>query len=34
MIPEKGAFPRKKIRIGELLINEGIITEEQLMSAM
>ncbi len=34
MIPEKGTPPRKKIRIGELLVNEGIISEDQLMSAL
>ena len=34
MIPEKGTPPRKKIRIGEMLVNEGIITDEQLMSAL
>jgi MSHA biogenesis protein MshE len=34
MAAEKGTPPRKKIRIGELLVNNGIITEEQLMSAL
>lgn len=34
MAGEQGAPPHKKIRIGELLVNNGIITEEQLMSAL
>lgn len=34
MAGEQGTPPHKKIRIGELLVNNGIITEEQLMSAL
>ena len=34
MATEAAPGPRKKIRIGELLVKNGIITEEQLMSAL
>jgi MSHA biogenesis protein MshE len=34
MAGEPGTPPQKKIRIGELLVNKGIITEEQLMTAL
>ncbi len=34
MMMEPASGPRKKIRIGELLVKNGIITEEQLMSAL
>ena len=34
MAGEQGTPPRKKIRIGELLVNNSIITEDQLMSAL
>ncbi len=34
MMSDPAPGPRKKIRIGELLVKNGIITEEQLMSAL
>ncbi len=34
MMVDTAPGPRKKIRIGELLVKNGIITEEQLMSAL
>ena len=34
MATEQSTGPRKKIRIGDLLVKNGIITEEQLMNAL
>lgn len=34
MVAEKATAPRQKIRIGDLLVKNGVITEEQLMGAL